>query len=83
MYRALTVRPNPRLRMVNSVLRTYIDVMHVSVNQKDVIFKGSAPMAPLEDELPGTPGTPASALGSECGSQVRPGLLRLQFLCAW
>ena len=75
MYRALTVRPNPRLRMVNSVLRTYIDVMHISINQKDIIFKGSAPMASMEeDELPGTPGTPgtpASREGSVCGSQVR------------
>jgi hypothetical protein len=69
MYRALPVRPNPRLRICNSVLRTYIDVMHVSINQKDIIFKGSAALAPIpdDDEMPGTP---ASAVGSESGSQV-------------
>lgn len=56
--------------MVKSVLRTYIDVMHISINQKDIIFKGTANLQP--DEQPALPDTPAgSAPASEAGSQVR------------
>ena len=70
MYRALPVRQNPRLRMVKSVLRTYIDVMHISINQKDIIFKGTANLQP--EQQPELPATPAgSAPASEAGSQVR------------
>ena len=62
------MRPNPRLRLCNSVLRTYIDVMHASINQKDIIFKGSAALAGQQDEE--MPGTPGSNAGSEVGSQA-------------
>jgi hypothetical protein len=60
--------------MVKSVLRTYIDVMHVSINQKDIKFKGSSNLRP--DEQPALPGTPGgSIIESETGSQVCQHLL--------
>lgn len=68
MYRALPVRQNPRLRVVKSVLRTYIDVLHVIVNQKDIIFQGT-PNLPAGDAA--MPDTPRSSVASEQGSQVR------------
>ena len=68
MYRALPVRQNPRLRVVKSVLRTYIDVLHVIVNQKDIIFQGT-PNLPVGDAA--MPDTPRSSVASEQGSQVR------------
>ena len=70
MYRALPVRANPKLRIVSSVLRTYLDVMHVRIHQKDVALGGGRGL-PDEDGCPSTPGTPGSHAGSETGSQVR------------
>ena len=70
----MTVRANPRMRMVNSVLRTYITVLHVAHEQKEVIFSGTGKIR-AADTVPGTPGTPQSPAGSEVGSQVRTNTL--------
>lgn len=69
MYKGMTVRAHPRMRMVNSVLRTYITVLHVAHEQKEVMFKGSSKMRGA-DGMPGTPASPHSQAGSEVGSQV-------------
>jgi hypothetical protein len=77
MYKAMTVRSNPRLRTVNSVLRTYITVLHVLHQQKDVMFSSVASKAHgvrSASEVPATPGTPGSMAGSEVGSQVHSNL---------
>lgn len=73
MYKAMTVRSNPRLRTVNSVLRTYITVLHVKLQQKEAMFASAASKAHgarAASEVPATPGTPGSMAGSEVGSQV-------------
>jgi hypothetical protein len=79
MYKGMTVRPNPRLRTVNAVLRTYITVLHIAHQQKDAMFaargKCAAPRAARPLDAPATPGTPASAAGSEVASPVHAGLL--------
>lgn len=76
----MTVRSNPRLRTVSSVLRTYITVLHVKQEQKDVMFSaggkasgGARAMSEVPATpggVPATPGTPGSMVGSEVGSQV-------------
>ena len=82
MYKAMTVRSNPRLRTVSSVLRTYITVLHVKQEQKEVLFAAGGkaggaratseiPATPGTAGVPATPGTPGSMVGSEVGSQVR------------
>ena len=85
MYKAMTVRSNPRLRTVNSVLRTYITVLHVKHQQKDVLFSSTAAKshgARAASEVPATPGTPGSMAGSEVGSQVPlPLCVRVVKLC--
>jgi hypothetical protein len=68
MYRALPVRQNPRLWIVKSVLRTYIDALHISINQKDIIFKGSPNLVVADSDVAGPS---LSAATSEVGSQVQ------------
>lgn len=68
------MRSNPRMRTVKSVLRTYIDVLHIQLNQKDVLFAGRGKLEAGGDTA-SQPGTPRSQADSECGSQVRPCLV--------
>jgi hypothetical protein len=82
----MTVRSNPRLRTVNSVLRTYITVLHVKHQQKDSMFSSIAAKGQgvrAVSDVPATPGTPVSMAGSEVGSQVRPHLRRCVFSCCF
>lgn len=80
----MTVRSNPRLRTVNSVLRTYITVLHVKHQQKEVLFSAAAAKAQgarATSEVPATPGTPGSMAGSEVGSQVHSHLCSCRVQC--